>query len=84
MYDINLLIKIYKRREGIARETAEALECLKNYETGPTFTAEDVRNILIEHSQNDHQFKLGDIIKYDPLEVYDILKEVCDGRGKRA
>jgi hypothetical protein len=76
MYDTNELIKIYKRREGIAGETAEALEHLKNYETGPTFTAEDVRNILIEHGQKDHQFKLGETIKYSPTDIYDILKEV--------
>ena len=75
MYDIDLLIKIYKRKGDIAGETAEALEHLKNYETGPTFTAEDVRNILIEHGQNDHQFKLGEIIKYSPTDIYDILKE---------
>lgn len=75
MYDINELIKIYKIREGIAGETAEALEHLKNYETGPTFTAEDVCNILVEHGQNDRQFKLGEIIKYSPSDVCNILKE---------
>ena len=75
MYDVDELIKIYKRREGIAGETAKALEHLKSYETGPTFTAEDVCNILVEHGQNDHQFKLGEIIKYSPTDVYDILKE---------
>lgn len=77
MYDVDVLIKIYKRKEAvIAEETAKALERLKSYETGPTFTAEDVRIILIEHGQNDHQFKLGEIIKYSPTDVYDILKEV--------
>ena len=76
MYDIDELIKIYKRRKGIAGETAEALEHLKNYEIGPTFTAEDVCNILIKHGQKDPQFKLGETIKYSPADVYSILKEV--------
>ena len=43
---------------------------------GPTFTAEDVCNILIKHGQKDLQFKVGETIKYSPADVYGILKEV--------
>ena len=78
MYDIDLLIHIYKRRGGIARETAEALERLREYETGPTFTAKDVYNTIIEHGQHDPQFKLGEIIKYNPSDIYKILLNKAD------
>ncbi len=30
---------------------------------------------LIEHGQHDHQFRLGDTIKYTPDEVEDILRQ---------
>lgn len=36
---------------------------------------ERVRNILIEEGQKDRRFHLGDTIKYDPVEVCEILKK---------
>ena len=45
-------------------------------ETEKSFTPDEVWNILIEHGQHDMRFKLGEIIKYSPSEVLDILKEV--------
>ena len=82
MRDIDELIHICKRRESIAKETVEALERLKEYETGPTFTAEDVLLTLVECGQNDPQFKLGDTIKYSPADIYNILRKYQNDRNK--
>ena len=39
------------------------------------FTPDEIEMILIEHGQNDRQFKLGETIKYSPLDVRRILEE---------
>ena len=38
------------------------------------FTPDEVENILIEVGQHDRQFKLGEIIKYSPNDVREILE----------
>jgi len=41
---------------------------------GKQFTADEVRSALIEAGQHDtEKFKLGDVIRYDPDEVREIL-----------
>lgn len=37
------------------------------------YTTSEVRNALIAHGQRDLRFELGEIIKYDPFEVEEIL-----------
>ena len=39
------------------------------------FTPEEVEYILIEVGQRDRQFKVGQLIKYSPSSVKEILKE---------
>jgi len=39
------------------------------------FTPDEVESILIEVGQHDRQFKLGEIIKYSPNDVREILEE---------
>lgn len=34
---------------------------------------DEIYDILLEHGQHDHNFKLGETIKYSPSEVKDIL-----------
>ena len=36
---------------------------------------DEIYDILLEHGQHDHNFKHGDIIKYSPCEVKEILIE---------
>lgn len=36
---------------------------------------DEIYDILLEHGQHDHNFKLGETIKYSPLEVKEILVE---------
>lgn len=36
-------------------------------------TAKGITSLLIEHGQNDMKFKLGEMIKYSPSEVGDII-----------
>lgn len=43
------------------------------------FTADEVCGILIKHGQHDERFKLGEIIKYSPSEVLEILKKRTNG-----
>jgi len=38
--------------------------------------------LIVEHGQNDKQFKLGETIKYSPSAVGDILKEAVDNESK--
>ena len=38
------------------------------------YTAEELRDILVEHGQHDLKFKLGETIKYSPSDIYKILK----------
>ena len=38
------------------------------------FTPDEVEGILIEVGQRDRQFKLGEIIKYSPNDVREILE----------
>lgn len=38
------------------------------------FTPDEVEGILIEVGQHDRQFKLGEIIKYSPNDVREILE----------
>ena len=49
-------------------------EELKKY----TINLYDLLGVLIEYGQHDKQFKLGDIIKYDPVSVVEIAKEFLD------
>ena len=44
---------------------------LKKY----TINLYDLLGALIKYGQHDKQFKLGDIIKYDPVSVVEIAKE---------
>ena len=39
------------------------------------WTSEGIFNVLVEYGQNDTKFKLGDTIRYTPLEVKEILDE---------
>ena len=39
------------------------------------FTPDEIEMILIEHGQNDRQFRLGETIKYSPSDVRRILEE---------
>ena len=34
---------------------------------------DEIYDILLEHGQHDHNFKLGETIKYSPLEIKEIL-----------
>ena len=53
----------------------KALKNGKPIKTGQKlYTPEEVWNIIIEHGQHDSRFKLGEIIKYSPAEVMEILK----------
>ena len=36
---------------------------------------DEIYDILLEHGQHDHNFKLGETIKYSPSEVREILIE---------
>ena len=38
------------------------------------FTPEDVWSVMVERGQRDSRFKLGEIIKYSPAEVMEMLK----------
>ena len=49
-------------------------EELKKY----TINLEELWVVLIEHGQRDKQFKLGEIIKYDPSAVIEIAKHYLD------
>ena len=42
-------------------------------------TGEGIFNVLVQYGQNDPKFRLGDTIKYTPMEV----KEILDGVAKR-
>lgn len=37
------------------------------------YTPREVRNALMEYGQHDTNIKLGEVIKYDPVQVEDIL-----------
>lgn len=53
----------------------KALKNGKPIKTGQKlYTPEEVWNIIVEHGQHDSRFKLGEIIKYSPTEVMEILK----------
>ena len=39
-------------------------------------------SLIVEHGQNDNQFKLGETIKYSPSAVGKILKEAVDNESK--
>ena len=54
------------------------LEKLKKY----TINLYDLLGALIEYGQHDKQFKLGDIIKYDPVSVVEIAREFLDEKMK--
>lgn len=43
-----------------------------------SFTAEEVCMLLIKAGQADTRFKWGDIIKYTPAEVMEILEDAYD------
>lgn len=53
---------------------------------GGDFSPDDVERILIDYGQSDTRFKLGDIIKYSPTEIKEILiqyREVNMDESKR-
>ena len=37
------------------------------------YTPREVRDALMEYGQHDHNIKLGEVIKYNPVQVEDIL-----------
>lgn len=49
-------------------------EELKKY----TINLYDLLGALIVYGQHDKQFKLGDVIKYDPVSVIEIAREFLD------
>ena len=59
---------------------------LEKAETEPHIsTAQAIDKIIgeiCEHGQHDKQFRLGDIIKYSPGEIENILKEAVDNESK--
>ena len=48
---------------------------LKQFLLKNTLAPDEVFTVLIEHVQSDKRFNIGEIIKYTPKEVEDILKE---------
>ena len=53
-------------------------ECYRNFVdflNCRDWTPEGIFNVLVEYGQNDTKFKLGDTIRYTPLEVKEILDE---------
>ena len=48
---------------------------LKQFLLKNTLAPDEVFTVLIEHGQSDKRFNIGEIIKYTPKEVEDILKE---------
>ena len=52
-------------------------EELKKY----TINLYDLFGALIEYGQHDKQFKLGEIIKYDPVSVIEIARRFLDNRS---
>ena len=62
-------------REKIEKDKRQTNnEELKKY----TINLYDLLGALIEYGQHDKQFKLGDIIKYDPVSVVEIAREFLD------
>ena len=49
----------------------DGLTLLKTQEL--RYTPREVRNALIEYGQHDINIKLGEVIRYDPVQVEDIL-----------
>ena len=48
------------------------------------FTPNEVHDALLNHGQRDHErFKVGEIIRYSPSEVDDILEGVVNERKKK-
>ena len=56
----------------------ENFEKLKKY----TINLYDLLGALIEYGQHDKRFKLGDVIKYDPVSVVEIAREFLDKKTK--
>lgn len=58
----------YDGKDCFKRLKTDALALLRTM-----YTPREVRNALIAHGQRDLRFELGEIIKYDPVEVEEIL-----------
>ena len=43
-------------------------------------TIEKIRGYLIDCGQSDHKFRLGDIIRYTPTEIADLLKKMPEDK----
>lgn len=52
-------------------ESRKAIALLKAQE--PRYTPREVRNALIDYGQHDLDIELGEVIKYDPVKIEDIL-----------
>ena len=66
-----------KTKEGGLDPTLACIEIARN----KIYISKLIRNIeliLIREGQHDPQFKLGDLIKYTPHEVANILKKYAD------
>lgn len=72
-YDNNLVMSTAPKKLEVCYECMKAIQ--KAIRRKKLFSADDVKNILIEHGQHDRQFRLGETILYDPLEIKTILEE---------
>lgn len=78
-------IKIVPCEEGSVYEFGEDCGCifdtskvrLRTDKPNPTLP-EKIHDILVEEGQKNLKFKLGETIKYDPLEVANIIKKHID------
>lgn len=75
-------IKIVPNEEGQVYEFGKNCGCifdtsrvrLRTDKSDPALP-EKIRNVLVDEGQKDLKFKLGEVIKYDPTEVANIIKK---------
>lgn len=77
-YDNNLVMSTAPKKMDVCYKCMGVIQ--KTIAKNKLFSADDVRNILIEHGQHDQRFRLGDTIRYDPLEIKTILEEHNEDR----
>ena len=69
---INGLMQVYNELEKAdAEQRIDAVHAI-----------DKIVSLIVEHGQNDKQFKLGETIKYSPSAVGKILKEAMDNESK--
>ena len=69
---IEELMQLHGSKETIT-VISDAVTLLKT-----TYTPEEARCVLVSHGQQDKRFGWGEVIKYSPSEVQEILEEAIN------